>query len=181
MYNENGRLTISNPTASEITRQMNATETQFAEKARGTETMNDNFARPDNDNYFDEVDRLADELGIDEDDAISMISGSATETPKMEAPDTPYTEAELAEIEELYNRIVSDENLDKPESPPALEDVLKWAGEWVIKGEVRAVVYGSWERYGFIKSKRYDFDLSFTNVTDEEKRNAPARFSDFDL
>ena len=142
--------------------------------------MNDNFARPD-ENYFDEVDRLADELGIDEDDAISMLAGPATETPKVEAPDTPYTADELTEIEALYNRIVSDENLDKPESPPTLEDVLKWAGEWVIKGNVKTVVYGSWERHGFIKSKRYDFDLRFDNVTDEERRNAPARHSEFDL
>ncbi len=143
--------------------------------------MNDNFARPDNDNYFDEVNRLADELGIDEDDAIGMVSGPPTEAPaQKEVPDAPYAAEQLGEIEALYHRIISDENLDKPESPPALEDLLKWAGEWVIEG-VRAVVYGSWERHGFITSKRYDVNLKFNNVTEAEKQNAPARYSDFDL
>ena len=39
MY-QKGRLTISNPTVLEVSRNMTDAETQFAEKARGAETMN---------------------------------------------------------------------------------------------------------------------------------------------
>ena len=150
--------------------------------------MNDNHARPDNENIFDEIDDLAKHLGIDEDDAISIIH-NVTEKPERNKPfsmattvieEATYNEDELTELSNLYQRIVSDENLEKPENPPSLEEILAWARKWVIK-DVRAVVYGSFERYGFIESKRYNFSINFYNVTDEERKNAPAYYSDFDL